>query len=212
MIFRIRKTTHYVTINNSVLRNERLSWCARGIMAYLLSLPDTENVTIESLSERAKEGRRRVQSALKELEAEGYFQRHRHKDDKGKWVWQIDVFEQPCTETHTAGNGQMETRLTETALIKDIKTKKEVITPLPPFCGPPFTEALNEFLGFHDEIKKPYTVTGLKRLFRDLKEWGESAATVALRTSVRNRWQGVFAPNGNGASHPNAYAPDKMVL
>lgn len=218
MIFRIKKNTHYVTIKNSVLRDERLSWCARGIMAYLLTLPDTDLITIEALTEKAKEGRRRVAGSLKELEQYGYFQRRKFKNELGQWIWEMDVFEEPeSTLSPQADFHPTESGRVESGSIRDPKTKKEEITPLPPYRGTAFTEALSDFMAHHREIGKPYKPTGLKRLYADLASWGEDQATEALRESVRNRWQGVFRPKGNGTGnlpyeHPNAYRPGKMVL
>lgn len=197
MIFRIRKNAHYVTINNRVLRDERLSWCARGVMAFLLTLKGTENVTIDSLTERAREGRRRVANALKELEHCGYFERKRFKTEGGKWEWEMNVFEDPPqADIHTTVSGRM-----ETGSLKDRKTKEEIpLPPLPPapFLGNDFLEALAEFVEHRKIIKKPLTAIGIKRLFADLTKWGEVASVDSLHNSVRNGWQGVFEPKQNG--------------
>ena len=50
-------------MGNEVLRDSRLSFCARGILAYLLSQPDGKRDDIRTLSGRAPEGRERVASA-----------------------------------------------------------------------------------------------------------------------------------------------------
>lgn len=87
----------------------------------------------------------------------------------------------------------------------------------PPFSSASFTLALSDFFQNRKENKrKPYTPTGLRALYRDLGEWGETAATVALKDSVRGNWSGVFPPkvsdvqrssNGNGQKPKGEYDP-----
>ena len=38
--FRVNKDKNYTTINNTGLKDKRLSWKAKGILAYILTLPD----------------------------------------------------------------------------------------------------------------------------------------------------------------------------
>ncbi|MGR5875594.1 hypothetical protein ACT7DH_27750 [Bacillus pacificus] len=39
-IFRVKKDVNYSVIHNTPLRDEKLSWRAKGLLAYMLSLPD----------------------------------------------------------------------------------------------------------------------------------------------------------------------------
>ncbi|TKI88055.1 DNA-binding protein, partial [Bacillus wiedmannii] len=39
-IFRVKKDNNYSVINNTGLKDKRLSWKAKGILAYILTLPD----------------------------------------------------------------------------------------------------------------------------------------------------------------------------
>jgi len=67
--------------------------------------------------------------------------------------------------------------------------------PVLPFSSKEFTQAIGDFLQNRKENKvKPYTRTGLRTLYRNLGEWGESAAIEALEDSVRGNWKGVFRP------------------
>lgn len=88
-------------------------------------------------------------------------------------------------------------------------------TPLPPYRGDNFTEALAEFEAHRVEIRKPLKPVGRKRLYADLSSWGEAEATEALRQAVRSGYQGVFRPKaGNGygeREHPQAYRPGKII-
>lgn len=64
----------YAKISNKLLQNNKLSLKARGLMAYILSLPDSWEIHVEHLHNEASEhdGRTAVQGAMAELRALGY--------------------------------------------------------------------------------------------------------------------------------------------
>lgn len=85
MILRNEKRSRdYTVIANQVLRNEALSWKARGILAYLLSMPDDWQIYLNDLVKRAPEGIDSLRSGIKELEALGYITKEQARDEKGK--------------------------------------------------------------------------------------------------------------------------------
>ncbi len=97
-IIRTIKKTQYVTINNSVFTDSRLSWKAKGIMGYLLSRPDDWKVIIGNLVKQSKDGRDAVYSGLKELKEYGYLEHHpvRRQDGKKTIIgWEYIVHEEP---------------------------------------------------------------------------------------------------------------------
>lgn len=73
MIIRIEKRTNpYVQIDRKCLEDSRLTFAARGLLAYLLCKPDTWEVRIQELVIASPKGREAAQSALSELKAAGY--------------------------------------------------------------------------------------------------------------------------------------------
>jgi hypothetical protein len=97
---RIRRAKHeknYTVILNATIQDSRLSWKARGLHHYILSLPDDWDICIAHLSEQSlNDGMAIVKSALKELETFGYLSKVRLKDDRGRFlkcVW--DIYETP---------------------------------------------------------------------------------------------------------------------
>ena len=74
---RIRRSAHnptnpYVMIRRDAAAASRLSWKARGLLAYLLSLPDGWDIAVRDLVHRGPDGRDAVYTALQELKACGY--------------------------------------------------------------------------------------------------------------------------------------------
>ena len=94
-IHRSARVRFFTTLGNEVLRDSRLSYCARGILAYLLSQPDGKRDDIRTLAERTPEGRERVASAMRELEALGYLTRAKKRTPDGHIHTEVEVFDTP---------------------------------------------------------------------------------------------------------------------
>lgn len=99
MIVRTRKNKNYSSINNTVLRDERLSWRARGIAAYLLTMPDDWEINHDHLWKHGIEGRDAVLNAMRELEEVGYLVRTKTQDKRGKFQTTVTLHEEPQPTT-----------------------------------------------------------------------------------------------------------------
>lgn len=73
----------YTTISNAWLRDERLSWKARGLLAHLASHSLNWETSLERLSVSGPDGRDAVRSGLNELETYGYLVRVRARNEDG---------------------------------------------------------------------------------------------------------------------------------
>jgi hypothetical protein len=73
-IHKCRRKEAFTTVSNETLQDKRLSFKARGLLAYLLSLPDDWAVSIEHLATVSPGGRVKVQTAIKELAENGYME------------------------------------------------------------------------------------------------------------------------------------------
>jgi hypothetical protein len=94
-----KRADPYARIDNKTLRDERLSWKATGLLAYLLSLPPDWHITLQHLCNAKSNGLHATQSALKELERQAYAKFERPRDSRGLFtesVWR--VFERPFTD------------------------------------------------------------------------------------------------------------------
>ena len=98
-IIRVQHTKDYTVMANFHLRDRNLSLKAKGVMSFMLSLPDTWDFSMEGLAICSKDGVDSVRSALKELEDSGYLVRSRARDEKGKVGKAIyDLYEKPASE------------------------------------------------------------------------------------------------------------------
>ena len=74
-IFRTSKTSNYTIVNNEILRRKDLSWKAKGMLVYILSLPDDWVIYLDEVVKHATDGKDSFRSGWKELEEAGYVQR-----------------------------------------------------------------------------------------------------------------------------------------
>jgi len=94
-VIRVIKNKNYTTISNQLFKNKTISLKAKGLMAYLLSLPNDWNLSINGIVACSKEGRGAIRNTFTELISAGYVERIQIRD-KGKFVgYDYFVFEQP---------------------------------------------------------------------------------------------------------------------
>lgn len=108
------KENPYVMLNKKFLSNENLSWQAKGMLSYLLSLPDDWKIYESEISTHSKDGIKCANSCIKELISNGYINRGRLKDEKGRFKgYEYCVYEvssiTPKTENGKTENGKRHT-------------------------------------------------------------------------------------------------------
>ncbi|WP_405796369.1 hypothetical protein [Streptomyces sp. NBC_01506] len=101
-IHRTKQTCSFTTVANALARDRSISWCAAGVLLYLLTLPSGARASIRSLAEQRQEGRARIASALKDLERSCYLRRVLEKNpESGELFTVYEVFDQPYTDRVT---------------------------------------------------------------------------------------------------------------
>lgn len=95
MIFRSRHRRNFTLIDNTAIRDPRLSLQATGLLAFLLSFPDDSSFSRESIRRLKPNGVRSIRSALLELGRAGYLVHDYEKDKWGRWRCQTFVHETP---------------------------------------------------------------------------------------------------------------------
>ncbi|MCR3758906.1 DnaD domain protein [Clostridium felsineum] len=95
-VIRVEKRQSYVVMNKEALQNNNLSWKAKGLLAYLLSLPDNWQIYVDELSKHSRDGRDSTLTALKELIKARYIYREQIRGSNGKFGrYRYVVYESP---------------------------------------------------------------------------------------------------------------------
>ena len=130
-VIRVIKNKNYTTISNQLFKNKTISLKAKGLMAYLLSLPSDWDLSINGIVACSKEGRRSIGNTIKELISAGYIERKQVRD-KGKFIgYDYFVFEQPkrsfaeTDKSFTDNSIQISKEVTKESINKNTLSKSE---------------------------------------------------------------------------------------
>src|SRR5271165_2591535 len=84
-IYRVEHNKNYTTINNSIAKDKRLSYRAKGIWLYAFSRPDDWSFNIIDIMNQSTDGKDAIKGSLKELEVCGYLVRTQSRDENNKF-------------------------------------------------------------------------------------------------------------------------------
>ena len=104
-VFRIEKTNNYTVMSNYHLKDINLSYRAKGLLSFMLSLPDDWDYSVKGLVKVSKESIKAIRSTLKELEDMRYLIRTRIQLDNGRFDYEYAIYETPYTQKGHAVNG-----------------------------------------------------------------------------------------------------------
>jgi DNA-binding MarR family transcriptional regulator len=82
MIVKAKHKSEYFQMNNEPVQDPSLSWAAKGLLAYLLSLPEKWEPHLRELFTRSAGGRRATEAAMKELIAAGYVKKEQGENKR----------------------------------------------------------------------------------------------------------------------------------
>ena len=127
-IVRKAKKNNFTIINNNILQDKTLSWKAKGILCYLLSLPDDWHLNLSQLQDQSIDGRDKLRSGIKELEDAGYVKHTHVRFENGQfshheWIIYEEPIKPPESENPKTENPKTDNPLTENPQILSTKEK-----------------------------------------------------------------------------------------
>ena len=97
--FRVNKNVNYTVMSNHHLQDKRLSLKAKGLLSYMLSLPDDWDYSLKGLTTGCKDGLDSVRTAVLELEEHGYVRRQKVRNARGQIIdYDYQVYESPVED------------------------------------------------------------------------------------------------------------------
>lgn len=160
-------------MDKTSLQDKRLSWKAKGLHAYMLSLPNDWKFYDVELEKHAKDGKDSLKTALKELKQFGYMKRERRRNEEGKFDWETLIFEQPYTEKPLVENPSMENP--QLLSIESTKYLNNVVVSPFDFYQQNFG-VLNPFMAqsigeWSDDLNEELVIEAMKITLKQQKNW-----------------------------------------
>jgi len=90
----------FTKFHNKIIRDNSISWAAKGLLAYLLSCHEDFNITQETIVNFARDGIDSVKTIIRELKRSGYLTIKRERSQSGKfeYKYEINPFNEPITK------------------------------------------------------------------------------------------------------------------
>lgn len=206
------KQRDYTVMNNTFLRDNNLSWKAKGLFAYILSLPEDWKIYLNELQTHATDGETSLRSAIKELTDNGYIAQKRLKDDKGRWVSYVyQIIENPFVENLNVDNLDMENQVllntNNTKYLNELKTNKSSKDDTQPSLIPKLDKKTKK-------AKDIVTMRGMINAFtqnEDIREKLLEYFNLRLKKGLQpNQWQIILDDLRNFAGDNASIALDKI--
>lgn len=106
-IFKIDKTKDFTVMSNYHLRDRNLSLKAKGLLSFMLSLPDDWDYSLRGLVAICKESKDAIRSTLDESKLHNYLIIESTRDKNGKFEYNYHIYEKPfkiCFKTPNTPN------------------------------------------------------------------------------------------------------------
>ncbi|MDE6141278.1 MAG: helix-turn-helix domain-containing protein, partial [Bacilli bacterium] len=97
MVFKIEKTKNYTIMSNYHLRDINLSLKAKGLLSFMLSLPEDWDYSLNGLVSVSKESKKAIRSILNELKENGYLIVEQTREKNGYYKYNYIIYEVPST-------------------------------------------------------------------------------------------------------------------
>lgn len=191
----------FAQVANQVLNDNRLSWRAKGIFAYIQSKPEEWDFSSIRMALDAKDGRDSTREGIKELESVGYLVRQKLPDGTLSMELFLPEIEEPETEkpsldpeTEKATDGKSHRRnispISNKESYKERKntSNKEVQVEIPEWMN---REKWAEWEQHRKEIKKKLTPLTVKKQIKLLSNY-IPIYDLVIEQSIQNGWTGLF--------------------
>lgn len=160
------KKNNFTITDNKLIKDDRLSWKARGIFQYLWAMPSDWNFYVDEVAKHSKDGIKALKSGLSELEKYGYLKRTMLRDEKGlfgemSWklsdtgVFTVSTKNGPTDNTVDAKNGPtdngtlLNTNNTNKKETLNKKNTKEILSSSHSTADHEIIDYLNSKIGTH---------------------------------------------------------------
>ena len=215
-VIRVNKTSDYTVMSNRHFREKEMSLKAKGLLSFMLSLPDNWDYSISGLVAVCKENESAIKTTLSELKTFGYLaitKKMPNETDTGRIEYAYDIYEKPKQEGEKQGlenqpldnqpvenQGQINTNQSNTDKLNTDKKKKERKKTsyddiLADITDDTLKELYLEYIKMRKLIKSPLTDRALKMLIdkvERLEPFDIQRQKQMLENAIMNNWKSVY--------------------
>lgn len=114
---------HFTQIKNAWLRDDRLTFKARGLLAYIESHSPEWEISVQWLVQNNPEGKEAIRSAISELELYGYLRREQENNHGrfGEVTW---TTQEPLADKPLAENPPLKNTINKNTIDKNIEREQ----------------------------------------------------------------------------------------
>ena len=125
-----KKEKNFTVLDNTFIKDTRLSWKAKGLMTYLLSLPDDWTIHLLEIEQHATDGKSALRSAINELKEFGYLKAEQ-KRENNRFAEMVYIIienpDSPLTDFQQTENLQTENLNSENQTLQNTNNDKILI-------------------------------------------------------------------------------------
>lgn len=133
--FKIEKQKNYTVMSNYHLQDRTLSFKAKGLLSFMLSLPEDWDYSMKGLVAVSKENLKAIRSILNELKEHGYLEINQTRGDKGYYRYEYIIREIPLEiekeinnpDTQKGHTVEGDTEKEHQINTKEQNTKKQIV-------------------------------------------------------------------------------------
>lgn len=97
-VFKIEKQKNYTVMSNYHLQDKNLSYKAKGLLSFMLSLPEDWDYSLKGLVSVSKENIKAIRTILNELKETGYLEIIQTRGENGYYKYEYIIREIPVKE------------------------------------------------------------------------------------------------------------------
>lgn len=94
-VFKIEKQKNYTVMSNYHLQDKTISFKAKGLLSFMLSLPEDWDYSMKGLVAVSKENLKAIRTILNELKEHGYLEINQTRGEKGYYKYEYIIREIP---------------------------------------------------------------------------------------------------------------------
>ncbi|MBQ6282024.1 MAG: hypothetical protein IJK66_00610 [Bacilli bacterium] len=126
-VFKIEKNKDYTIMSNYHLRDKNLSYKAKGLLSFMLSLPEDWDYSLNGLVSLSKEGIKAVRNILQELKDLGYLVIEKKQNEIGQFEYNYLIYEIPHSPKGDMDKADMGKDIQINTNIQNTKDKEDII-------------------------------------------------------------------------------------